>query len=95
VCFSIPCNDEYLNVYVQERWYIFEPSELHSAVQRSLAATPNDTRAVIDGIVSSLRETHPEHAISQTEEWVFSNAGGAMGAMYIVHASITEYAKSL
>jgi ERG2 and Sigma1 receptor like protein len=74
----------------KERWYIFDPSELHSVVQRSLAGHPNDTRAAIDGIVSSLRDTHPEHAISQTEEWIFSNAGGALGAVYIIHASITE-----
>ena len=48
---------------------------------------------MIKYIVSNLTETYPDNKIhlNTYEEWVFNNAGGAMGAMYIIHASITEY----
>jgi len=48
-------------------------------------------------IVANLTETYPQDSSASillnldTEEWMFNNHGGAMGAMYIIHASITEY----
>ncbi|KAI8942393.1 C-8 sterol isomerase [Plenodomus lindquistii] len=72
------------------KFYIFTPSELHSLSQSALSLHGNNTSAVVSHIVSSLSASHPTH-INLDEEWIFNNAGGAMGAMYIIHASVTEY----
>lgn len=45
-------------------------------------------------IVDNLTATYPSDVIAlntNASEWVLSNAGGAMGAMYVIHASVTEY----
>ncbi|KAK0626581.1 C-8 sterol isomerase [Immersiella caudata] len=75
-----------------ESFYIFEVDHLRDLQLRSLQAHGNDTRAVVKYIVDELstRTATTKH-INHDEEWVFNNAGGAMGAMYIIHASITEY----
>jgi C-8 sterol isomerase len=77
-------------VYVLEKnlesFYIFQPDQLHDVAKRAIAAHGNNTRAVVDYIVTELHQQLPLH-VNLDEDWMFNNAGGAMGAMYIIHAS--------
>jgi C-8 sterol isomerase len=74
-----------------EAFYIFTPLQLHDLSLRAIGTHGNDTRAVVGYIVGELSEKLPGGYVNLDEEWIFNNAGGAMGAMYIIHASITEY----
>ncbi|KAJ9143719.1 C-8 sterol isomerase [Pleurostoma richardsiae] len=75
-----------------ERFYIFSPEQLHDLAKRGIDAHGNDTRGVVRYIVDELSgQVGTASHINVDEEWVFNNAGGAMGAMYIIHASVTEY----
>ncbi|KAK4620092.1 C-8 sterol isomerase [Fulvia fulva] len=75
-----------------ENFYIFTPSHLHQISLSAISKHGNNTEAIVSSIVSDLQAI-PSIApyINLDQEWVFNNAGGAMGAMYIIHASITEY----
>jgi C-8 sterol isomerase len=65
---------------------------LHELQLAALAKHGDDTKSVINHIVTNLTETHSlKHINPRQDEWFFSNAGGAMGGMYVIHASITEY----
>jgi C-8 sterol isomerase len=72
------------------KFYIFTPQELHTLSLQAISQHGNNTAGIVSHIVSSLHTTHGSH-INLDEEWIFNNAGGAMGAMYIIHASVTEY----
>ncbi|OSX61174.1 hypothetical protein POSPLADRAFT_1146674 [Postia placenta MAD-698-R-SB12] len=81
---------------IKDRWYVFTPESLHELAQAAIAAAPapNDTAFMAQYIVDNLTATYPSDVIAlntNASEWVLSNAGGAMGAMYVIHASVTEY----
>ncbi|KAK0563819.1 C-8 sterol isomerase [Tilletia horrida] len=84
---------------IKHQHYVFEPTKLHALVKDSLAATRslNSTDAIFDEILQRLNQdpkiarTLNKNSWKDENEWVFNNAGGAMGSMYIIHASITEY----
>jgi len=67
--------------------YIFDPEVLHKVVKASLGQ-PIDP--MIRSIAAALDDIYPGH-IDRDPPWVLNNAGGAMGAFALLHASITEY----
>ncbi|CAK1360312.1 C-8 sterol isomerase [Cercospora beticola] len=75
-----------------EKFYIFNPPQLHAIAQQAISEHGNNTEGIVTSIISQLSaiESVKSH-INLEQEWIFNNAGGAMGAMYIIHASITEY----
>lgn len=70
-----------------EKFYVFEPTQLHDFAKSAIAQHGNDTRAIVTDIVANLQTTAAKPYVNLDQEWVFNNAGGAMGAMYIIHAS--------
>ena len=70
-----------------ESFYVFEPTQLHNFAKSAIAQHGNDTRAIVTDIVANLQTTSAKPYVNLDQEWIFNNAGGAMGAMYVIHAS--------
>lgn len=69
-----------------ESFLIFETDHLQDLAKRAVSTYGNDTKSMVAYIQSELHTKLPGH-INLDEEWFFNNAGGAMGGMYILHAS--------
>ncbi|KAJ7171745.1 ERG2/sigma1 receptor-like protein [Mycena crocata] len=79
---------------IKHRWYVFDPVQFNELARAAIAASPDDTPRMIQHIITNLTNTYPSTVVRinlDSDEWVFNNAGGAMSALYIIHASITEY----
>ncbi|CAM6128495.1 unnamed protein product [Calypogeia fissa] len=84
-----------------EDYALFDPKDLQAIAHRAINAhgagvgngnySDGNLSKVMDAIIVDLEQKYGPNHINRDPEWVFNNAGGAMGAMHILHASVTEY----
>lgn len=68
--------------------YVFDPEVLHTIVKRVVGG-PREQ--VFDRLTTELDHAYPGRIYIGERRWIFNNAGGAMGQMTFLHASLTEY----
>ncbi|KLJ08086.1 C-8 sterol isomerase [Blastomyces silverae] len=77
------------------RFYIFDPQRLQELSKASIERHPNNVTELMTDLNQALRQEYGEKHVlpfdTDPARWVFSNHGSAMGAMIILHASLTEY----
>ena len=66
--------------------FVFDPDKLHEIAKRAVGK-PHDE--MIDSVVDGMVREYPEWVSPQ--DWIFNCAGGAVGVMKLLHASISEY----
>lgn len=69
--------------------FVFDQHVLHAAAKEAVASG-EPLRGKVRIIRERLNEIYPGH-VNMQDEWVYNIAGGAMGQMTVLHASITEY----
>lgn len=68
--------------------HIFDPDHLQAVTNRHL---DRDLDLAFDGITEELASSYPGHIRTGPRRWILNNAGGAMGQICLLHASLSEY----
>lgn len=68
--------------------HVFDPDELAKLAQVGIGKPIEENVAAL---VAALTERYGPRLIEQERRWLFSNAGGIMGTITLLHASLTEY----
>lgn len=82
---------------IRSSFYIFDNKAIYKIASTAVANHPGNATAIFDEILDNLRADAKlapyinKNHFSVESEWMFNNAGGAMGSMFIIHASVTEY----
>ncbi|XP_053556955.1 sigma non-opioid intracellular receptor 1 [Bombina bombina] len=75
--------------WLNTKSYVFTQAEIAGLAKEHSGL---DYEVAFSKIIIELRKKHPGHILPDEDlQWVFVNAGGWMGSMCLLHASLTEY----
>nr|XP_033791560.1 sigma non-opioid intracellular receptor 1 [Geotrypetes seraphini] len=78
-----------VRLWLGTKSYVFCHEEVASLARKHAGL---DYEVAFSKIITELRKKHPGHILKDEDlQWVFVNAGGWMGSMCLLHASLTEY----
>lgn len=78
-----------------EHW-VFDQTKLKEIAKRGVANAQKKAQGnatsdeIVHAVINEVRAAYPVDT-QYTGEWLFNNAGGAMGSMTVLHASFSEY----
>jgi C-8 sterol isomerase len=83
-----------------EHQYVFAPADMQAIARAAIARSSaegldgagrgSNVSRTVEIVVGALREKYGDY-IHEDPPWMFNNAGGAMGAMLVLHCSLSEY----
>ncbi|XP_016115002.1 sigma non-opioid intracellular receptor 1 [Sinocyclocheilus grahami] len=80
---------QFLRYWMANKQYVFTKEDV-ARLARQYAG--QDHEQAFSKVVVELRKRYPGHILPDEDlQWVFVNAGGWMGSMCLLHASLTEY----
>ncbi|KAL4617239.1 sigma non-opioid intracellular receptor 1 [Arapaima gigas] len=80
---------QYLQYWLSTKQYVFNKEDVAKLAKQYAG---QDQEQAFSKVVVELRRKYPGHILPDEDlQWVFVNAGGWMGSMCLLHASLTEY----
>ncbi|XP_015195733.1 sigma non-opioid intracellular receptor 1 isoform X1 [Lepisosteus oculatus] len=80
---------QFLQYWMGSKKYVFNKEDVAKLAKQYAGL---DHEQAFSKVVVELRKKYPGHILPDEDlQWVFVNAGGWMGSMCLLHASVTEY----
>ncbi|KAK6494455.1 sigma non-opioid intracellular receptor 1 [Huso huso] len=80
---------QYIQYCLRNKQYVFNKDDVAKLAKQYAGL---DHELAFSKVVVELRKKYPGHILPDEDlQWVFVNAGGWMGSMCLLHASLTEY----